>query len=220
MKRLHSFFLRSIVTSLLVINYPVFAEDKPVGLWGDVASITITVDGKPIIIERNQDKQNTINPDFALTSRPCPPFCIQPFSAGPGVETIGEREVLGYLQQQYQDSGEVVLVDARTPDWFVRGYIPGAVNVPWTQIASRAGATVFEVSETLVGQFGVTEEEGLLNFKNAKTIILYCNGPWCGQSPAAIGTLTAFGYPAHKLKYYRGGIQAWEMLGLTLIRPE
>ena len=220
MKLLPSYILRSIAASLLLTTYTVFAEDKPVGLWDDLTSITITVDGEPIIIERNQDKQNHINPDFALTSRPCPPFCIQPFLASPGVETVGEHEVLAYLQQQYEQGEDVVLVDARTPDWFARGYIPGAVNVPWTQIASRAGATVFEVSETLVGQFGVTEEEGLLNFKTAKTLVLYCNGPWCGQSPAAIRTLTAFGYPAHKLKYYRGGIQAWEMLGLTLIRPE
>jgi hypothetical protein len=27
------------------------------------------------------------------------------------------------------------------------------------------------------------------------------------------------GYPAHKLKWYRGGMQAWMMLGLTTVPP-
>jgi hypothetical protein len=31
-------------------------------------------------------------------------------------------------------------------------------------------------------------------------------------------TLLNFGYPAHKLKWYRGGMQDWEILGLTVVR--
>ena len=40
------------------------------------------------VIERNQDNEARIADAFAKTSRPCPPFCIQPMSAAPGVETI------------------------------------------------------------------------------------------------------------------------------------
>jgi hypothetical protein len=29
----------------------------------------------------------------------------------------------------------------------------------------------------------------------------------------------AMGYPAHKLKWYRGGVQDWKMLGLTTVAP-
>jgi len=41
---------------------------------------------------------------------------------------------------------------------------------------------------------------------------------WCGQSPSSIKTLLRFGYPAKKLKWYRGGMQDWEILGLTVIK--
>jgi rhodanese-related sulfurtransferase len=62
--------------------------------------------------------------------------------------------------------------------------------------------------------------EGLWNFGAAKTLVFYCNGPWCGQSPTNIRALLEYGYPAHKLKWYRGGMQAWEQLGFTTVKPE
>jgi hypothetical protein len=42
---------------------------------------------------------------------------------------------------------------------------------------------------------------------------------WCGQSPHAIKNLLALGYPAEKIYYYRGGMQAWQSLGLTVHTP-
>lgn len=42
----------------------------------------------------------------------------------------------------------------------------------------------------------------------------------CGQSPTNIKALLKIGYPAHKLPWYRGGMQDWENLGLTAVRPE
>jgi hypothetical protein len=27
------------------------------------------------------------------------------------------------------------------------------------------------------------------------------------------------GYPAHKIKWYRGGIQDWMIMGLTVVKP-
>ena len=58
------------------------------------------------------------------------------------------------------------------------------------------------------------------NFSNAETILLYCNGAWCGQSPTAINALIELGYPKSKMKYYRGGMQSWQLLGLTTIVPK
>jgi rhodanese-related sulfurtransferase len=49
--------------------------------------------------------------------------------------------------------------------------------------------------------------------------LLWCNGPWCGQSPRAIRALISLGYPAEKLYYYRGGMQMWQSLGLTTVLP-
>jgi rhodanese-related sulfurtransferase len=59
----------------------------------------------------------------------------------------------------------------------------------------------------------------VFDYSHAKTLVLFCNGMWCGQSPASIKTLLKYGYPPEKLKYYRGGMQTWEILGLTTIKP-
>jgi hypothetical protein len=48
---------------------------------------------------------------------------------------------------------------------------------------------------------------------------LFCNGMWCGQSPASMATLLKFGYPAEKLKWFRGGMQTWEILGFNTVKP-
>jgi rhodanese-related sulfurtransferase len=45
---------------------------------------------------------------------------------------------------------------------------------------------------------------------------LFCNGAWCGQSPASIRALLTMGYPQSKIKYYRGGMNDWKLLGLTV----
>ncbi|MGA1179662.1 MAG: rhodanese-like domain-containing protein, partial [Marivivens sp.] len=36
------------------------------------------------------------------------------------------------------------------------------------------------------------------------------------QSPTAIRNLLEVGYPAERIFYYRGGMQAWRMLGLSV----
>jgi len=38
------------------------------------------------------------------------------------------------------------------------------------------------------------------------------------ETPASIKTLLSFGYPAHKIKWYRGGMQDWEVLGLSVVQ--
>ena len=55
------------------------AADK-VGITPSMKSFEGTVNGQSISIMRNQDTKNTVNPAFAKTSRPCPPFCIQPMT--------------------------------------------------------------------------------------------------------------------------------------------
>ena len=69
------------------------------------------------------------NPAFAKTSRKCPPFCIQPSTLAPGVETIGEVELIDYVKRMSDGDDSIVVIDSRTPDWVGRGTIPGAINV-------------------------------------------------------------------------------------------
>jgi len=75
------------------------------------------------------------------------------------------------------------------------------------------------VQAILENQLGAERRDGFWNFDKAKTLVLFCNGSWCGQSPTTIKGLLKIGYPAHKILWYRGGMQDWESLGLTTLKP-
>lgn len=209
--------LCTLVTAGVAASLTTLAQE--VKITPEIPSVEIMHDGKKTIIMRNQDEKNTVNPAFAKTSRKCPPFCIQPSTLAPGVETIGEIEVLDYLKRMSNGDSSILVVDSRTPDWVARGTIPGAVNIPWNTL-SLAHSDPITVAGILEEQCGAQQQDELWDFSNAKTLVLFCNGMWCGQSPTNIKTLLKFGYPAHKIKWYRGGMQAWEILGLTTIKPD
>ncbi|WP_296765888.1 rhodanese-like domain-containing protein [Sediminimonas sp.] len=178
---------------------PAWAEDKPVNISPDTPSVTVPTQSGPVEIKRIQDSDHQITGEWARTSRACPPFCIQPISPAEGVTTIGELELIEFLQNP-----DVVVVDSRTPDWFENGTIPGAVSIPYTQIYDR------------LGELGCQIDFDGWDCAEAKTVALFCNGLWCGQSPTAIRRMIAAGYPAERIHYYRGGMQSWRVLGLTV----
>ena len=169
-------------------------------------------------ISRNQDNSATIDPAFAKTSRPCPPFCIQPTApfTPAEVDTVTELDIIHAARDVAGGDKGLVVIDARTPGWAKKGTIPHSVNVPFTKLNSKALAKdPMAVVDILTAQFGVKDMDGVLNYDNAKTLYLFCNGSWCGQSPAAIRALLTMGYPQDKIKYYRGGMNSWKSLGLT-----
>ena len=198
-----------------------------------VATLTTTANAKPVGIvkgtmevagiSRSQDANNTINPAFAKTSRPCPPFCIQPTApfAPAAVETVTELDVIDAAKNIVnRNDGTIAIIDARTPSWNKKGTIPHSINVPFTRLNSKALAKdPMAVVEILTENFGVIDLDGVLDYDKAKTLYLFCNGSWCGQSPASIRALLTMGYPESKIKYYRGGMNSWESLGLTVVKP-
>ncbi len=210
----------TVVVLAVVLAGNASAADMAVGITRSMAKFEGTVNGEKITIMRNQNQSATVNPAFAKTSRKCPPFCIQPSQLAPGVATIGELEVIEYVKKMAEGDDAIVLIDSRTPDWVAKGTIPGAVNLPWTKLNPAKGADPISISEIFTGQFGAKEIEGLWDFSNAKTLVLFCNGMWCGQSPNNIQNLLRFGYPPHKIKWYRGGMQDWEILGLGTSKPK
>lgn len=214
--RLHAVLAASALLAALVL--PTAASALDVNITADLPSVEVTHGGKKVTIMRNQNQGNTISPDFAKTSRKCPPFCVQPGELGPGVETIAELEVLQYLKKMSEGDESIIVVDSRTPDWTEKGTIPGSVNIPWDKlnIGHSDPITVQEILET---HFGVTNQDGFYVFDRAKTVVMFCNGPWCGQSPTNIRGLLKIGYPPSKIKWYRGGMQDWQALGLTTVKP-
>lgn len=173
--------------------------------------------GEVVTILRERDPAATIRADFAATARPCPPYCIQPMRLAAGVETLGELEVLDILRRIRAGENGLLLVDSRTPDWYAKGTIPGAVNVAYAQNMAGIATDLPGVKNTLMEIYSAKESAGEFDFSTAHTLAIFCNGPWCGQTPNYIRTLLALGYPAGKLKWYRGGMQDWCALGLTVI---
>ena len=212
--------MRALSWLLLALAAPALAApDDPVWITADLPAVDVKVGGATVRIERNADPFNTIDPDYALTSRRCPPFCVQPMQIAPGVETIGELELLDYLKRATGGDASVLVVDSRDGTWPTRsGIIPGAVVIPWQDLFLEKGDRE-QIATILEDRFGARRDGPLWSFAQARTLVFYCNGPWCGQSPTNIRSLLAVGYPAHKLKWYRGGMQAWKALGLTTIPP-
>ena len=194
------------------------AADKPVGITFDTFEVTVKHNGKDVVVKRDQNPDAVVIDAFAKTSRACPPFCIQPIKLAPGVETIGEAEMIDYMVKAGSDDS-ILIIDSRTPNWVERGTIPGAKNLPWTDLSTARGADPLSIGEILTEEFGAEEFDGLWKFGNAKTLVMFCNGMWCGQSPTNIKSLLDFGYPADKIKWYRGGMQNWSNLGLTTVKP-
>lgn len=215
---------------------PVFsAQALDVNITDNIAYTTTVHDSKEVIIKRNQDQENTIPAGYTKTSRKCPPFCIQPMNLAPGVTTVGELEVLDFINNKL-NLGNGVLIDSRTESWFKEGTIPGSINIPFTTFSADSSDMV---KTAALARFGVTRKGGggslidnvkdflsgnpnmskVWDFSRAKDLLLWCNGIWCEQSPHAIQGLIALGYPPEKIYYYRGGMQSWLSVGLTTVKP-
>ena len=190
-----------------------------------ITSVEVIHNGQPVVIERGHNRDAILPKAFQKTERGCPPFCVQPMSVVPGVDTVGELEVLDYLHRIAQGDQSVLVVDSRTPDWVMRGMIPGAVNIPWNQINIETAGTFETPTEAdtfehhLADDFGAVKNGDTWDFSNAKTLVFYCNGIWCPQSSLNIKTMVKIGYPVYKIKWYRGGMQDWVSVGLTTAKP-
>ena len=132
------------------------------------------------------------------------------------IETYGELEVLATLKEMKRNPN-LLLIDSRNEEWFEYRTIPGAINMPFRYFKYREDYEFhFEYALT---HLGVSKnKEGEYDFSRAKTLVLFCNGPWCSQSPSMIFALLEIGYPAEKLKWYRGGMQDWLGAGMTSTR--
>jgi rhodanese-related sulfurtransferase len=201
-----------------------FAEDNKIAPM--IESVQVTHNGQPVTIQRGHNPEAHLPEFFQKTERGCPPFCVQPMIAVPGIDTIGELEMLDYLHRMAQGDQGVLVVDSRTPDWAMRGTIPGSVNIPWNKINIDTAGTFETPAEAegfkhiLADEFGASQkEDGSWDFSSAKTLVLFCNGIWCPQSTANLKTLVGYGYPVYKLKWYRGGVQDWVSVGLTTVKP-
>ena len=104
------------------------------------------------------------------------------------VETLDTTELATLLE-----SGEVVLVDVRTPEEFAAGRLPGALNAP---------VETFDATS-------IPMEEG-------RETILYCRS---GNRSAQAAQMLAE-HTGGTVRHLEGGIVAWEDAGEEVIAPD
>ena len=201
---------KAISLTLIAFTVISFSSDE-VRIAEGIPSVSVEANGKYYTIEREKRPDTYLTNTYALTSRPSPPFFVQPFKVLDKVETYGELELLDFISHK-----KGLFIDARLPNWYEKSAIPGAVNIPFKIFLKDSP----QRDKTLRRMGVVYDKKGHYDFSKAKTILLYCNGAWCGQSPTAIRALKKLGYPEEKMKYYRGGMQAWQLLGLTTVVPK
>ena len=225
-------FFKTILTSLIFSLF-IFANSGfeysgiPIKVFGDKGKI------ENIIVKRDIPdvcRKLPINNDMVWTgnyaNEKVPEACkstyvhttgkLLPIQLDEDIETYGELEVLAFMKEMQNDE-MMLLVDGRKQEWFDYRTIPGAVNMPFHHFKER-DAFEFEFEHDLL-HLGVTiDKEDAYNFSKAKTIVIFCNGPWCSQSAAMINALVDIGYPHEKMKWYRGGMQDWLAAGMTSTR--
>jgi len=166
----------------------------------------IKQNGKLIKIERIQDVGNRLSDDFTKTSRPCPPYCIQPITIADGVRTIGELELIDYVKDK-----NTVLIDARPKEWYDLESLPKSINIP------EKVTRVESIRDNLFKILGAKKSGDGFDFSNAKRLVVYGNGPWSPEASKFIKNMLRLGYPADKMLFYRDGLQGWKILGLTTV---
>jgi len=212
MIKIQSFFYKILTSTLLFL--PLSALE--VNITEGIPYVDIDVDGKSIRIQRIQDTKYKLTNSYAKTSRPAPPFSIQPFQPIKGIETVSELDVLDFLKNQVSKN-RGVLIDARMPKWNKAGTIPGSTNIPFSILSSKSNNNYIEKIFSLLD---VKKNNNSWDFKKAQKLLIFDNGPWCQQGVRAMHNLVNLGYPKSKILYYRGGMQYWQILGLTTIIPK
>ena len=101
------------------------------------------------------------------------------------MEPISREELAARMSD-----GAVTVIDVRPPDEYALGHLPGAINVPLSELSARS--------------------EG---FEPGCEVIAYCRGPWCVMSFEAVAELRSQGLRARRLQ---DGMPEWKAAGLSV----
>ena len=110
--------------------------------------------------------------------------------AGEPAATPMSQEAL--LEHQSKHPGHLFVLDVRTPQEYAEGHVPGAVNVPYDQLASR-----------------------LAEVPKDKDVVLYCKSG--RRAGIAADVLAANGYT--RLSHLEGDMNAWIEKGRPVAKP-
>ena len=227
--------MRIIIFTNIILGMllPLFAE---VGFEYRGVDVNVTRNGKSVhyLVKRERPSKCRKMPQSnemiwsgAYAGAKVPPECrrtfvytagkISPIHMDEEIQTYGELEVLYFLKEMQHDKSKV-LIDARKEPWFNYRTIPGAVNMPYYYFRDKAHyPEEFAYAMRYLG--GKLDKDGHYEFDDPKTIVVFCNGPWCTLSSKFIQAITEAGFPHEHIKWYRDGLQGWLISGFTSTRP-
>jgi rhodanese-related sulfurtransferase/DNA-binding transcriptional ArsR family regulator len=101
------------------------------------------------------------------------------------LEAVSRKELVGRIK-----AGLVTVLDVRPPDEFALGHLPGAVNIPLSELKRR-----------------------LKDMDPKVEIVAYCRGPYCVLSYDAVAMLRKRGFQARRLE---DGLPEWRAAGFPV----
>lgn len=143
---------------------------------------------------------------------------VQPIQIDDEIKTVGELEVLRFLQMHEFEPDKYALMDARDTHWYEQITIPTSINIPYSDIQDDEDL-YYEYTRALELLNIKRDNKGKLDFSLAKEVVVFCNSSWCVQSVWAVKSLVKMGYPKNKIYWFRGGLQDWMTSGFTTVKP-
>ncbi len=187
------------VDSILENKYLSTKKDsrlKKVKITKDLKSIVVTFQKKEFLIER-------------VDSRECPPYCISPIKID-NIKTMGELETIEFIKSLKKNRNRL-LIDARSAIEYRHDTLPTAVNIPYSMLTPNS-----KYREEILKLLGVKRLKKGWYFKYVYKLLIFDNGILDNRATKMINSLIKIGYPKNKILYYRGGVNSWRELGLTL----
>ena len=101
------------------------------------------------------------------------------------LEPVAAKELLSRVRK-----GLVTVLDVRPPEEYQAGHLPGAVNIPLSELEGR-----------------------LSKLPKRKEVVAYCRGPYCVLAFEAVKLLREHGFKAHRLE---AGLPEWRTKGFPV----
>ncbi|MGC1505914.1 MAG: rhodanese-like domain-containing protein [Sulfitobacter sp.] len=174
------------------------------------ASASFVFNGEQVTIARDNPDSLRIAQTFVSADASCGGPCIAPMQVAQGVVTLGEAEVLDFLVTQVA-TGQGLMVDARAPTDRAKGFIPGTVSLPHNTLSPENA-----YRKDILLALGGRSYQDVFNFSDARILLIYDNGPSSDDAGRLVSNLLLAGYPPEMIRYYRGGMQVWSVLGFSI----
>ena len=126
-----------------------------------------------------------------------PPASETETNTASSVRWIDLQQAENLWQSPDREAGLILFLDARSPEQYAAGHIPGAKLFDHYH-ADQYLPHILPLC-TL-----------------AQTIVVYCTGGQCEESEFAAATLIQVGVPIRKICIYRGGFTEWQKNGLPI----